>query len=170
MNEKQIAENYSHMETMQLKVLCESFEGLDPMAVPLLQLELINRGETELAIGITKKLVSSKYICPSDEMFAYLLKQVKENLSENQLDEKLKKDFAYDDVQLEILKARFKEAGKNNLFFGSGLILLPLVFGLIVFIEGGYVAGLLTVIFIISGIRITVKGYKQLYGFKNVNK
>jgi len=166
MNEKQIIDNYAKMEIEQLKTLCDGFDELESQAVPLLQKELIARKEIELAMSITERLLAAKYIIIDDDIFDYLIKQIDNGLTETEIEKKLNDEFNFDQARIEITKAKFRAAGKSNLFLGSGLILIPLIIGLIIIFIGGQIAGLLAIIIITSGIVKIIKGYKQVVGLK----
>ncbi len=166
MNIEQIKDNYSQLTIEKLKALCKDLNGLQPEAIPFLQQELFSRGEKEEALNITRHLISNKYIIADDDMFDYLLKQLDEKLTESEIDNRLKSVFDFDLAHIEIIKAKFKEKGKESFFLGLGLILVPLTIALVVIILSGQIAGLLVIIFIYSGIIKATKGYKQMIGFK----
>lgn len=161
-----LKDNYSQLDTEELIKLSRNIVELQPEAVTVLQQELISRGENTAAIHITTQLVNTKYIIAEDDMINYIMKQINEGVTEYKIDEKLKSIYKLEEAHLGIIKAKLKATGKNNLFIGGGLIIVPILFGLYIYYLGGVTPGITILLFSLLGIGKTVKGYKQVYGLK----
>lgn len=161
MSFENIKDNYSKMALEDLIVYANNLNYLLPDAIPILQEELLKRGKKDEAINITRHLVSRKYLISDDDIFEYILKHRKNEVSEKQIDIKIIKDFNFDQSYIDLMKIKLKSRGKENLFLGLGLIILPLIFGIVVLAMGGFIGGIWVIFLIAIGVWKANKGYRQ---------
>jgi hypothetical protein len=161
MDIKIIEENYSQMETESLINLLQELTSLTPEALVVLQKELLNRGENEPALKITKFLASSRFLVPEERIMSYLLVLRKKGISENEIDKELKESFGIEQEYVEYSKLRIKSKGRENLIIGLVLIVIPLGLIILSLIMGGYI-GFGAIVILGFGIWRLIKGINQI--------
>lgn len=92
-----IEKYYASASLIQLKKLCNELDELEPSAIPVLQKELIKRGEMDLALSLTEKLAQNnknnetkETFYTSEEIKNYIIELLKEGYTYSQIIENLK--------------------------------------------------------------------------------
>lgn len=169
MSIEELRENYAQLPLENLLTLSKDVNGFQKEAIALLQAELIKRGEVNAALEITTQVVAKRFRFTDTDLFSFVLKQRRSGYSEREIDQLLQNKFELDEAAIDVLKAKLFDKGKENLFIGVGLIVIPLIFGLIMFSLGGYVVGAAVIVLIAMGAWRTDKGYKQIRKVERTN-
>ena len=160
MDKETIKNNYSNFSTEKLIGLASEIKSINPEFIPLLQNELINRNENEVALSITEYLTSIKYHVPEPILFESILNYREFGLTKKEIDNKLKEEHGIDSEYVDLMRISLKEKGKQNIAIWAGMIIVPLILGIILLTMQAFI-GILPLIAVGIGIWKVNKGFKQ---------
>jgi len=134
-----IRDHYAQMETKALIKLLSEITSLTHEAILALQKELLDRGEKEYVIKITEYLASPRFQVPEEKIIKYMLVLRKRGLNNSEIDKELRDSFGIDQDYVEYAKSSIKSKGKENLFIGIVLTIIPLAMIVLSIIMGGFI-------------------------------
>ncbi|AWX43948.1 hypothetical protein HME9304_00946 [Flagellimonas maritima] len=165
MDIESIKKNYKNFSTEELIKLVSEIKSIKPEFIPILQNELINRNENNVAVGITEYLTSIKYHITDNILFDNILSYRKSGMKEIEIDKTLKENHGIDSEYMQLIRVSLKEKGKENIAIGIVMIILPLIFGIVLLTMRAFI-GVFPLLLIGIGIWRLNKGIQQ----KNENK
>jgi hypothetical protein len=206
MNIDEVTEHYKTSPTFKLQRLAQNPDGLPLELVPILQKELLSRGEQEDALRLTEYLINSSKedkVLSKEELrqevddrlkkgeslesialkfkengvdlfeqveeegklqesvFDYILSLNEQGVPDEAIQEKLKENFSMSEAEVEIIKAKLRRKGRNNLVVGYSLIVVIGLLMILALAAGGS-AGIGGVLLMALGVWRVYEGHRIL--------